>query len=676
MDLQKIVMPPTSFISTAPSGVLSEGLGWVTPSQYKVPRNGLVSSNAALLDMLTNGGSYFLFTPGTYLLTDLLEISFTKDVHIRCEPGVVFKLAPNVRKHMLHFFGDYTHNFSWEGGELDGNWDNQGGEVLVSGHVDDVSHGLVISRWNVASLENLYAHDCMGHHINHAGNTYFSARNVRINSHISTNFPAGGARGDGITGVSKYIYLENIRGYSSDDLIGLFPGATWIPGETDPAKLQVDSITVRNITAESKQDGVNTRYTWHAVTAGCWNGAHLRHLNISDITGECQDGGVRVRAAPSSGDDLTLYGDIDYINIDGVSCYVAGKDTDQYETCPVLIGSHQQSMLLTDRGIRYGNVHIRNVQAENSGKVRSVVMVGHVGINNLIVSDVSLRFKDATDTCSLLTLTGPAPLPRITASNLQIANFGGETDLVLGARAAIRLSLGSTSVSTVRGTNIGTKRSADGNSWIANTLYTSGFTNRVTLFGYDLVVGATDNFVAVNPAPGCFFTDRYIGRIRRDVTLGGWAFDDWCTVWDSTNFGRPNATNFPGYAKVTDWAVGTVVKTAGSPLGECQGWVCTLGGPTPTWGLLVSVYDDANNAVSGTALPTAYTPRVLIRGVVISGTGWPAASGTYSVFTGAARADRAGAYREFSPVNSYVRYISTWDNSAGTWGAWKTVTYA
>lgn len=563
------------------------------------------------------------------------------------------------------------------GGEIDGNWEGQGGEVVVSGHIDDVSHGLVVSRWHTVKLKNIYAHDCMGHHINHAGNEYFYASDIRISSHISTNFPEGGARGDGITGVSKHIYIDNVQGYSSDDLIGLFPGATWVPGETNPDRLVVETITIRNIIAESKNDSSgNTRYTWHAVTAGCWNNAHLRNLDIFSVKGETQDGGVRVRVAPSSGDDLTLVGDIDNISIDNIYCYVAGKDTDQYETCPVLIGSHQQSMSLTNRGVKYKNITIRNVVVNTSGKIRAAILIGHINSDSITVSDVTVNFKDATDTACGLLLTGQGTIPRVNIDNVTLANFGGETDTINNARPAVRLSLGSTSVTSLRGNNITTRRQTDGSAWIGNVLYTNGFTNRVTLFGDDFIVNANDNFVSVNPARGCHFTDRFVGRVRRDPLLDGWCFDDFCITWENSNFGRPNSSNFPAYTKVSDWKIGTVIKVIGSPIGECTGYICTVGGSDPKWAIYPNTLDDSNSLITSSTLPTTLTPRVHISTSLIESTGFPAPSGELHTYTGAARPDRAGAYRELIPASGTRKYLSTWNNSTLTWNAWISILYA
>lgn len=638
--------------------------------------NGTDSSNESLREMFNSEYIKFRITPGTYLITDLMEIIFNKDVEVICDDGVIFKLANNVRKHMFHFYGDYIHNFKWDGGEIDGNWNGQGGEVVVNNHIDDISHGFVVSRWNDCRLENMYLHDCMGHHINHAGNNYFYADNIKISSHISDNFPSGGARGDGITGCSKHIYINNVQGYSSDDLIGIFPGATWIPGETNIQKLQVDTITIRNIIAESKQDGNgNTRYTWHAVTAGCWNGVKLRTLDIENVKGECQDGGVRCRVSPSSGDDLTLTGDIDNIIIRNICCFVNGKSSDQYETCPVLIGSHQQSMTLTNRGINYKNILIDGVIVNTSGKIRTGIMVGHVNVESLIISNVIVNFVDNTDTCSAITLTGQSTIPRVEVSNVILANKGSETDTINNARPAIRVSLGATTVTSIKGNNITTRRSSDNLSWIGNVLYTSGFTNRVTLFGNDLIVNGNDNFVSVNPALGCYFKDRYLGSVRRDSLLGGWVFDDFCTVWDTTYFGRPNSTNFPAYNKVTDWKIGTVIKTTNSPIGECQGWVCTTGGSSPKWSIINSSYDDADNYITANSVPTSYTPRIKITTSIIGGSGWPETGGIVNTYTGAARGDRATAYQEFISVSGLVRYIRTWNTNTLSWNAWNKVIY-
>lgn len=653
-------------------GKLTDAVNYAVPEMFLVPKDGKTSANAGLKAMFQSKYTSFKLTSGTYLLTDLLEIVFNKDVHVECEDGVVIKLGDNVRKHMMHFYGDYTHNFTWKGGEIDGNWEGQGGEVVKSGHVDDVSHGMVVSRWNFATITDIYAHDCMGHHFNHAGNNYFTAERIKVSSHTSPNFPLGGARGDGITGVSKHIYIRDVQGYSSDDLIGIFPGATWIPGETNPERLHVETVTVRDIVAESKTDENDvTRYTRHALTAGCWNNAHLRNIDVQSVKGEVQDGGVRIHTAPSSGIDPTLIGNIDNVSVRDIYCYVNGKGTDQYETVPVMIGSHQQSMSLKDRGIKYKNVHIDNVVCNTSGKVRTAIIVGHVNVECLNISNISVNFKDNTDTCSAVTLTGPSTIARVNLSNIMMNPAGGETDQVLNGRPIVRCSLGATTVTAIHGSNLTTRRNSNGTEWIGTVLYIAGFTNRVTLFGEDLIVNANDNFVAVNPAKGCHFTDRHLGRVRRDPKLNGWVFEDFCVVWDGNNFGCPNVSNFPGYSRVKDWAVGTRVKVTGSPLGECTEYVCTAGGATPKWSIASSQYEDGEGYITPTSLPTSLTPRMSITSLIFDVDGWPEKWGMLETYTGRATHSRDCAIQKFYSNSGNTVYIRGWNASTKQWNRWK-----
>lgn len=677
MALTQATRPYVPGIRLVDNGTLSDAVTYAVPEQFLVPKDGVQSANAGLIAMFNSPYNNFRITKGVYLITDTLEIVFSKHVNVVCDDGVVFRLGNNVRKNMLHLFGDRVHNFSWSGGEIDGNWAGQGGEVVVNNHVDDVSHGFIVSRWNVAKIEYMFVHDCMGHHINHAGNKYFIAEHIRVDSHISTNFPAGGARGDGITGVSRNIYINDVSGYSSDDLIGVFPGATWIPGESDPAYLTVDSITVTNINPKSKADGANTRYTWHGVTGACWNLTTVKNVSISNVFGEVQDGGVRFRCAPTSGDDQTLNGFADHISIEGVHVYVNGKSTDQYETVAVMIGSHQQSTTLSAGPSRFKNVSIRDVTLNTSDNIRSVIIVGHVTVDNLNISDVSVNYTDPAHTASHLTLCGSNLLSRVNLCNMLSNHEGTISDLVMDARPIVRLSVHhATATGTIRAVNMAMRRNQADTRWIGTVLMTTGFHNRFNLFGEELVINAPSNYVSVQPAKGSHFTDRFLGRVRQDPLLGGWVYEDFCTVWESANFGRPSATSLPGYSLITNWVVGTVIKTAGSPIGEVSGWVCTVGGATPTWSLLQGTYHDGAGLVDSGTLPTSLTPGVSITTVLISSTGFPGSSGCLTTFTGAFRPDRAGAYQRFIPASGTKEYMRTWNNSTLAWNAWLSVTYA
>ncbi|EPJ5864513.1 hypothetical protein JRA82_005397, partial [Raoultella ornithinolytica] len=235
-------------------------ISWVTPLVF-----------SSLEECFESGAENVLIPAGTYPITKKMRVDITHNLNIVCQPGAVFKLADNVRQNMLVFVGNGTNNFSWKGGEIDGNWEGQGGETLDgNGNIQDVSHGLIVSMFNRAVVTGVHAHDCMGHHINHGGNWFFHAYDIDLKSHPSALKPEEGARGDGITGCSRHILIENIRGFTTDDFVGIFAGINWIEGigPESGGYRDIDSIVLRNLNPQS--------LTVDGVTYPAWTGCSIR----------------------------------------------------------------------------------------------------------------------------------------------------------------------------------------------------------------------------------------------------------------------------------------------------------------------------------------------------------------------------------------------------------------
>lgn len=264
-------------------------ISWVTPLVF-----------SSLEECFESGAENVLIPAGTYPITKKMRVDITHNLNIVCQPGAVFKLADNVRQNMLVFVGNGTNNFSWKGGEIDGNWEGQGGETLDgNGNIQDVSHGLIVSMFNKAKVSDLYIHDCMGHHVNHGGNYFFWADDITIKAHPSILKPEEGARGDGITGCSRHILITNCRGFTTDDFVGIFAGINWIEGigPESGGYRDIDSIVMRNINPQSLTvDGV-TYYSYTACSIRSCYGKTIGKIDIKGVHGDTKVAGIRLPTA-------------------------------------------------------------------------------------------------------------------------------------------------------------------------------------------------------------------------------------------------------------------------------------------------------------------------------------------------------------------------------------------
>ncbi|HHP5678390.1 TPA: glycosyl hydrolase family 28-related protein, partial [Klebsiella pneumoniae] len=193
-------LPGASLVSLVYGNVAGLLQGITYPQAFGAVGDGVTDDTDTLYRAFKSTAETVHIPRGTYLITRKLKCLLTKNLNVVCAPGAVFKLADGVRDKMFVFVGadNRKYDFSWFGGELDGNWSGQGEETLNSnGTFKDLSRGMVVSLFDNVRLENIYAHDFRGHSINHAGNRKLHASNLRFNSHIAQAFPLGGSRGDG-----------------------------------------------------------------------------------------------------------------------------------------------------------------------------------------------------------------------------------------------------------------------------------------------------------------------------------------------------------------------------------------------------------------------------------------------------------------------------------------------
>lgn len=359
---------------------------------YGARGDGEFDDSFSFIKAFTSNHSSIFIPSGIYIIAKPIELNLKKDLIIKCDDNVVIKLADNVRRTMFYLFGDNIHNFSWDGGEFDGNWAGQGEEKKnIHGRFDDASHGLVLAHWKNCSISNAYLHDFMGHHINHAGNFNFYAKNIKIKSHVSSNFPDGGARGDGITGASVNNYFKNISGFCTDDLIGLFSGIKWLPKVNDATNTIIKKIYIDNIFAESLNTHGNTYYTWHAVTIGVTTGFRIDNVTVSNVKAMCKDRGIGIITYVSN-NDYNYFGTIDNLTLKNIECKVIGFNKDGFENSPIVLGepvqNYNNNSFSKHKTIRINSVELSNINCQDSYNMKSCIAIGNITSYSLKISDI------------------------------------------------------------------------------------------------------------------------------------------------------------------------------------------------------------------------------------------------------------------------------------------------
>lgn len=375
--------------------------------------DGFSDDSLAFINALTSVYTNIYIPSGIYLIKRSVELTFKKSLHVRCGDNVIIKLADNVNKTMFIFQGDNDYDFSWEGGDIDGNWDGQSVETKnTHGRFNDVSHGLVLNKWRNCSITNIYLHDFMGHHVNHAGNINFYAKKIKIRSHISSNFPDGGARGDGITGASRNNFFEDIDGFSTDDLIGLFSGIKWLPNASSAKDTIIDSIYINNVHADSSLKYGRQHYTWHAITIGVSSGFEIENIHINNVSGVCKDRGVGIITYVTN-HDYDYFGKIKKLSLNNISCEVIGFSGESYLHSPIVLGEPTQNdKIHTNIGkvLKINHASISGVSCGNMSDINTCVAIGNISSRLLNISKVMMRAQVEKNKKPFLAISGPAYL--------------------------------------------------------------------------------------------------------------------------------------------------------------------------------------------------------------------------------------------------------------------------
>lgn len=616
---------------------------------------------------------------GVYPISSTVKSNIVGNKRIVCEPGAVFRLNDNVRKHVMTFVGDTTNTFEWSGGEIDGNWEGQGPETMTNGYINDVSHGITTSKFRVAHLHDFYIHDCMGHHINHGGNTLFIAERIRIRAHPSALKPLGGARGDGITGCSANVVIRDISGFSTDDFIAVVSGIDWIDGWY-PNRMSVESILIENIRCETyKFEGVD-RYCHTAVSVGNSIGYQTKgRVVIRNVSGTVVTRGIGY-TAESYGPDY--YGSFeDNALIEGINLQVVGDPangfTGRKNTAHIVIGCEGFNTESSSRNNYCKTVTLRNITCRGSAYCGTGIILGHMSARAVQIEDMKITYENATDNMVALMIVGQKDIGPVTIENVYQQVVGASTDAVRATKKVIESYYGGAGALTINGRNLTKQPNVASTGYLPNcsSQAATGFSKtNPRLYGKDLMWEldhpSTGGVQGLPLVDGMNFSTPGLGHISYSRLKGGWTFHEFAVQWDANNFGKPTASNFPNFSQFR-WLAGSVIPVKGSPLQECQGYVCTSSGPE--FDLVSNSFNTSSSVLqssSWTPLTTKVTPGTRITSVVPSSStdaGWPSTGGAVvETYIGSNPSNFFNTFQEWRSGNT--RKVRYWGGT--TWGGW------
>ena len=358
---------------------LSSQIKEIMDIRINVNSLGLVASDINVcsdkLQEILNGENRRLYFPkGRYIIDRLISIN--SDTDILCDNDTEFYLADGSCCQMFATeMGQSLKNIKWVGGIINGNHIGQG-EIGInrptqSGNSHwNFSNGFIFHNVNNLHVENVRFKDIRGQSIHHWNCNKVIFRNLYFEGAYSLEYrPNGGFRTDCINGGSSNMLIENIYGFSDDDMIAVLSGVSW--GGTQVG--DIHNITIRNINCISR-DSIKP---YRAVRIACANGYSTSNVVIEDVKGDVSSDGIFL-----GGYDDFWGGKINNVSINNCHITVANKN-------------YASGILIRQAEIGVVKVNDSTFLIKENGKV--FINNENCKVGDLHLNNVSINFKSSKD---------------------------------------------------------------------------------------------------------------------------------------------------------------------------------------------------------------------------------------------------------------------------------------
>jgi hypothetical protein len=247
--------------------------------------------NTAINIQYNKGGGTVLIPPGKYIIDKAIKLR--DNVSLIATNADIY-LKPGSNDYMVRNYDFYNgnKNISVTGGTWHANGATNGTLRLTDSTTLDTDYygfGFVFCRVKNLLVENLEIDSTQTWGIGHFIGNYETFRNIKFHQMLLNTF-----NGDGISGFGDNCLIENISGYTNDDMIGFVAGTSGgfsnhgFPTGYWPTKQNVYNVTIRNITGElydSAHIGVDSAYAMRLVRLHAANGDTLFHAHVNGVNG-------------------------------------------------------------------------------------------------------------------------------------------------------------------------------------------------------------------------------------------------------------------------------------------------------------------------------------------------------------------------------------------------------
>lgn len=550
--------------------------------------------------------------------------------------------------------------------------DGDGGSIV------NICMGFFVTNADLFEVAGVTVKEVRGHGVVHWGCERFSARSVYLDQWL-TSGTAGfvpGTRRDGITGMSRHVSIENVSGFTNDDMVAIVSGSTWYDVS---APIVTQSVSIRGIRCGTKAAvGSDVQHgTTQGISIYSDSGA-IGDIHIEDVSGTVCLGFVRITRSVRVGG-----GSVDRVLVSKVSGVVTN------ELAPLVTNSFTKSDNFT-AFIAVRDVDVRSLLVTECAATYSadrridlpMVWVVRARIDTLSASDLVLEVLGANASDNPLVASdanasSDRPLPRIGLLSLgNVAIRRGAT--AAGGGGAIywqRAQADDPTRVRLHDADVG-----QGSTLPQHVVVVAG---KVIPLSREIVIDVAQLRPAGSADAGFFPSS---GALVTTTTAGVLSCSDgqnWRQIERPTvDYAAPSA----GQPALTGFRAGWAVDVVGAPFGALTGWYAAQKDSTSLeWVPIASngtVYRNLTIAPLDLAL-TAFAPGVQTRIELDWRSTWSAPlsadlgtgqRGATLITDRPLAGNEAYASQTLSPQGLSALYRRTWSTATSTWSAWTRLT--
>lgn len=391
--------------------------------------------NSIVINGILNSFQEVHLDKGTYYIKDsIIHNNANKIVGSGIDISIL-KLADNTNKYPIkssqaNLASDsiLTESFEMSGFTIDGN--------RITNSTRDYTDNVFHSYWGfgavLCNIRNLFIHDIKVKNTEAWGISYWLcgnivAKNLQFDQDETSS--RDGWNEDGITGSAKNIYIENVQGFTNDDMIGITTGTASLRGNDCGVTFNnvINNIVIKNIEGKAK----NGAEPYSCIGIYGDKGATINKVSVDDVKGNFKYS--QIRFADYWPDDTAGKPTIEEVFINSVSgqsrlsspicvksvnldnMYVNTIDESNVSDTGIF-----KVLEITDSICSYINISSLTIKTNKNNNIINAVNCSNSSIENIDINKVYLH--DFSIRNSTVNLTSGETINNVNLSNINISS--------------------------------------------------------------------------------------------------------------------------------------------------------------------------------------------------------------------------------------------------------------